>query len=117
MTHTFLLEIGLEEMPAKVVASSAEQLKNLVNSHLKENGLGFKDITVYSTPRRLAVSVSDLEEKQADRTETVKGPAKRIALDKEGNWSKAAIGFTKGQGASVEDIVFKEIKGDRKSVV
>ena len=112
MTHTFLLEIGLEEMPAKVVASSAEQLKNLVNSHLKENGLGFKDITVYSTPRRLAVSVSDLEEKQADRTETVKGPAKRIALDKEGNWSKAAIGFTKGQGASVEDIVFKEIKGE-----
>ncbi|MDZ7835882.1 MAG: glycine--tRNA ligase subunit beta [Alkalibacterium sp.] len=112
MTHTFLLEIGLEEMPAKVVAPSARQLKNMIEAHLKENGLDFTKTDVYSTPRRLAVSVTGLEEKQADRTETVKGPARRIAQDSEGNWTKAAIGFAKGQKASVEDIVFKEIKGE-----
>lgn len=112
MTHTFLLEIGLEEMPAKVVSKSASQLKTIVSTHLKENGLNYSAVDVYSTPRRLAVSVSELEEKQADRTETVKGPAKRIALDDEGNWSKAAIGFSKGQKASVDDIVFKEVKGE-----
>ncbi|WP_423189224.1 glycine--tRNA ligase subunit beta [Alkalibacterium sp. f15] len=112
MTHTFLLEIGLEEMPAKVVAPSANQLKALVKTHLKENGLGYQRLDVYSTPRRLAVSVTELEEKQADRNETVKGPAKRIALDDAGNWSKAAIGFSKGQRASVEDIVFKEVNGE-----
>lgn len=112
MTHTFLLEIGLEEMPAKVVSKSASQLKNMVSTHLKESGLNYAAVDVYSTPRRLAVSVSELEEKQADRTETVKGPAKRIALDDEGNWSKAAIGFSKGQKASVDDIVFKEVKGE-----
>lgn len=112
MTHTFLLEIGLEEMPAKVIAKSASQLKDLVETHLKDNGLGYTNIEIFSTPRRLAVSVQELEEKQADRSETVKGPAKRIALDDKGNWTKAAIGFSKGQGASVEDIVFKEIKGE-----
>ncbi|SFC52825.1 glycyl-tRNA synthetase beta chain [Alkalibacterium subtropicum] len=112
MTHTFLLEIGLEEMPAKVVSASASQLKSMVSTHLKENGLKHGTVDVYSTPRRLAVRVEELEEKQADRTETVKGPAKRIALDDEGNWSKAAIGFSKGQKASVEDIVFKEVKGE-----
>lgn len=112
MTHTFLLEIGLEEMPAKVVSKAAGQLKNIVSTHLKENGLKHGTIDVYSTPRRLAVSVSELEEKQEDRTETVKGPAKRIAVDDEGNWSKAAIGFSKGQKASVDDIVFKEVKGE-----
>lgn len=112
MTHTYLLEIGLEEMPAKIISDSVSQLKDILATHLKENDLNYSTINVWSTPRRLAVTVKDLETKQADRVETVKGPAKRIALDKEGNWSKAAIGFTKGQKVSVEDIIFKEVKGE-----
>lgn len=47
---------------------------------------------------------------QEDTQEEAKGPAKKIALDAEGNWSKAAIGFARGQGVAVEDIYFKEIK-------
>ncbi|WP_208560146.1 glycine--tRNA ligase subunit beta [Marinilactibacillus kalidii] len=111
MSHTFLLELGLEEMPAKGIKPSVEQLKDKVATFLNEAKLDFQQITTYSTPRRLALMVEGLAEMQADEVEMVKGPAKKIALDAEGNWSKAAIGFTRGQGATPEEIVFKEIKG------
>lgn len=112
MTHTFLLEIGLEDMPAKVIKPAVAHLKEHVALFFKENSLSFSSIDTYSTPRRLAIVVSELEERQADQTETVRGPAKRIALDEDGNWTKAAIGFTRGQGASTDDIVFQEVKGE-----
>ncbi|WP_143521726.1 glycine--tRNA ligase subunit beta, partial [Pseudomonas sp. 2995-3] len=64
-----------------------------------------------STPRRLALVIHDLDEKQSDEEEA-KGPSKKIAQDENGNWTKAAIGFSKGQGASVEDLFFKDIKGE-----
>lgn len=112
MTHTFLLEIGLEEIPAKVIPTAIADLKAKVSAHFKENKLDFSEIQAFSTPRRLALLVSGLADKQPDKSETVRGPAKRIALDKDGNWTKAAIGFTKGQQSSVENIVFKEVKGE-----
>lgn len=111
MANNFLLEIGLEDMPAHVVTPSVEQLKKRVADYLKEQRISFADINMFATPRRLAVIVEDLAEKQPDIDEEVKGPAKKIALDADGNWTKAAIGFSKGQGASVDDIVFKELKG------
>ena len=107
----FLLEIGLEELPARFVTSSMEQLKTKVENWLVDKKIGFDAVTAYSTPRRLAVVVSGLEEAQADINEEAKGPAKKIALDAEGNWSKAAQGFVRGQGMTVEDIFFKEIGG------
>ncbi len=55
--------------------------------------------------------MTGLADKQPDVDEEVKGPAKKIALDKDGNWSKAAQGFTRGQGVTVDDITFKELKG------
>lgn len=112
MTHTFLLEIGLEEMPASVINPSALQLKDRIEAFLNEAGLSYQQVTPFSTPRRLAVKVEVLAEVQPDDRQLVKGPAKRIAQDSEGNWTKAAIGFTKGQGASTEDIVFQEVKGE-----
>lgn len=112
MTHTFLLEIGLEEMPAQVVYPSETQLKEKLRTFLNESNLSFDSLTGFSTPRRLAVKVEGLSERQPDDTQTVKGPAKRIALDEEGNWTKAATGFSKGQGASTDDILFKEVKGE-----
>lgn len=57
------------------------------------------------------MKVTAIPEKQADVEEEVKGPAKKIALDAEGNWSKAAQGFVRGQGVTTEDIVFKELNG------
>ncbi|MCC5889331.1 MAG: glycine--tRNA ligase subunit beta [Alkalibacterium sp.] len=112
MSHSFLLEIGLEEMPAKGLQSVMNELEKRIGNHFTENSLSFETIQAFSTPRRLAVYVTGLDEGQADRTESVKGPAKRIAVDDEGNWTKAAIGFTKGQKASLEESVFKEVKGE-----
>lgn len=59
----------------------------------------------------MAIQLTGLADKQPDVDEEVKGPAKKIALDKDGNWSKAAQGFTRGQGVTVDDITFKELKG------
>ncbi|GAA6114645.1 glycine--tRNA ligase subunit beta [Apilactobacillus apinorum] len=111
MAHTFLFEIGLEEMPAHVVTPSIDQLVKKTQEYLKEQRIDFESIKPYSTPRRLTIQITGLADKQEDINETVKGPAKKIALDDQGNWSKAAIGFTKGQGVSTDDITFKEIKG------
>lgn len=111
MAKDLLLEIGLEEMPAQYVSRSSEQLAKRVADFLTENKLEFTEIKRFSTPRRLAVIVKDVADKQKDISEVVKGPAKKIALDSEGNWSKAAMGFVKGQGLSVEDITFKELNG------
>ena len=90
MTKDYLFEIGTEEMPAHVVSKSVKQLADRTKKYLKENGLSFKDIKTYSTPRRLTILVEDLAEKQEDIDEVKKGPAKKIAQDKDGNWTKAA---------------------------
>ncbi|MEL1195977.1 glycine--tRNA ligase subunit beta, partial [Staphylococcus epidermidis] len=104
-------EIGLEEMPAHVVMPSIQQLEKRVRDFLEEQHLTFGTIKTYATPRRLAVLIEDLADKQADNHEEAKGPAKKIALDAEGNWSKAAQGFVRGQGLTTDDITFKALKG------
>ncbi|WP_110926900.1 glycine--tRNA ligase subunit beta [Bacillus massiliglaciei] len=106
-----LLEIGLEEMPARFVTGSMNQLSEKVQKWLTEKAIEFGEVKAYSTPRRLAVVIRDVAEAQQDIEEEAKGPAKKIALDAEGNWTKAAIGFTRGQGMNVEDIYFKELNG------
>ncbi len=110
MTENLLVEIGLEEMPAHVVDPSILQFEEKTKQFLQENHLDFAAVNSFSTPRRLAVQVIDLAEKQADTKEEVKGPAKKIALDENGDWSKAAQGFVRGQGMSTDDIYFKEVK-------
>lgn len=111
MSQTVLLEIGLEEMPAKYVRSSSIQLKEKMAAFLEENRINFDAIEMYATPRRLAVIASGVSDKQADLAEVVKGPAKKIALQADGTWSKAALGFVRGQGLTPEDIFFDELKG------
>ncbi|MBZ5749780.1 glycine--tRNA ligase subunit beta [Metabacillus rhizolycopersici] len=111
MSKDFLIEIGLEEVPAHYVTDAMNQFSEKIQNWLNEKKLTYGTVKSFSTPRRLAVLVKDVAERQPDIEEEAKGPAKKIALDAEGNWSKAAIGFTKGQGVSVDDIYFKEING------
>lgn len=106
-----LLEIGLEEMPARFVTQSMNQLGEKTAAFLTEQNIEFGEVRLYSTPRRLAVLVKEVAQAQADVDEEAKGPAKKIAQTEDGEWSKAAVGFAKGQGLSTEDIYFKEIKG------
>lgn len=117
MAKDYLFEIGTEEMPAHVVPRSVNQLADRTRKFLKENGLKFKDIKTFSTPRRLTILVEDLAEKQDDIDEVKKGPAKKIAQDADGNWTKAAQGFARGQGMTTDDIYFEELKGTEYAYV
>lgn len=72
MAKDYLFEIGTEEMPAHVVPRSVKQLADRTRKFLKENGLKFKDIKTFSTPRRLTILVEDLAEKQDDIDEVKK---------------------------------------------
>lgn len=117
MAKDYLFEIGTEEMPAHVVPRSVKQLADRTRKFLKENGLKFKDIKTFATPRRLTILVEDLAEKQDDIDEVKKGPAKKIAQDSDGNWTKAAQGFARGQGMTTDDIYFEELKGTEYAYV
>ncbi len=78
MTKPFLLEIGLEEMPAHVVMPSIQQLEKRVRDFLEEQHLEFGQLKTYATPRRLAILIEDLADKQADIHEEAKGLLKRL---------------------------------------
>ncbi|MGM0237728.1 glycine--tRNA ligase subunit beta [Enterococcus sp. AZ103] len=111
MAKNLLLEIGLEEMPAHVVWPAIKQFQTKVAKFLEEHSLTYDTIETFSTPRRLAVRVTNIPDRQEDVQEEVKGPAKKIAQDADGNWSKAAEGFVRGQGLTTDAITFREIKG------
>lgn len=111
MPKDLLLEIGLEEVPARFVRAAMEQLKDKTEKWLTDSRLSFKEVKAYATPRRLAVVVTELSDKQADVNEEVKGPARKIAQDETGAWSKAALGFARSQGADPESLFFRELAG------
>src|SRR5262249_23085728 len=111
MAKDLLLEIGLEEVPARFVRGAMNQLKEKTVKWLDSARIGHGAVEAYATPRRIAVLVRDVEEKQADVNEEVKGPSRKIALDEQGEWSKAALGFARSQGVSPEDFFFKELGG------
>ncbi|PCS06646.1 glycyl-tRNA synthase subunit beta [Lactococcus plantarum] len=103
----YLLEIGLEEMPAHLVSAASAQLETRMAAFLKENRVSFDSIAKFSTPRRLAVLVSGLSDTSESIDEAVKGPSAKIAKDNEGNWSKAIQGFSRGQGLTPDDLVLQ----------
>ena len=112
MAKNLLVELGLEELPAYVVTPSEKQLGDRMAAFLNEKRLAFEGIQTFSTPRRLAVRVSGLADAQTDLTEDFKGPSKKIALDADGNFTKAAQGFVRGKGLTTDDIEFREVKGE-----
>lgn len=107
----FLVEIGLEEVPAHLVTPAINQLVARTENFFADERLSHGEIVPFSTPRRLAVLVKDVAEKAEDVEEELKGPAKKIALDADGNFTKAAIGFARGKGMTTADIIFKEFNG------
>lgn len=102
-----LFEVGLEEMPARFLADTEAQLLEKTSAWLNEARLSFTAIDTFVTPRRLAVLIKGLATEQPDLSEEAKGPQKSIAVDAEGNWTKAAMGFAKGQGQPVENLFFQ----------
>ncbi len=111
MANDFLLEIGTEEIPAKFSPGAMTQLEDQARKRLTELRLPFKELKIFATPRRLALSVTGLEERQDDLSMEVKGPAVKAAYDASGAPTKAAQGFARGQGVSVEDLFVQELNG------
>ncbi|KKM11042.1 glycyl-tRNA synthetase subunit beta [Clostridiales bacterium PH28_bin88] len=108
MAKDLLLEIGTEEIPARFMSPALSQLKELAEKGLAARRLDYRAVATYGTPRRLALLVSDLEERQRDLVEEVKGPAAKVAFDAQGNPTKAAEGFARGQGVPVSALTVKE---------
>mgnify|MGYP001178357440 FL=1 len=111
MSKDLLLEIGLEEMPARYARGAMDELRQNTLKWLEENRLAHAGVEAYATPRRLAVLVRNLADRQADASEEVRGPARRIAQDEQGNWTKAALGFARSQGVDPSELYFKDTGG------
>jgi glycyl-tRNA synthetase beta chain len=100
----FILELGVEEIPASYFGPAMAYLTNNLTKELKEGGLPFTAIKAWSGPRRLAVGVWGLNDRQMDLVEEITGPPLSSAFDANGNHTKAALGFAKGQGVSISDL-------------
>lgn len=112
MTHQYLLEVGLEEIPAAYLNDLRLQMENRMKSFLIDHQLNFESIESFATPRRLAVRVNGLADKQDDEETLFRGPALKIAKNEAGEWTKAALGFARGHDASVEDLFIDQVKGE-----
>lgn len=106
-----LLEIGLEEVPAKFMPPALAELKQMAEARLTEQRISYDEVIAYGTPRRIALVVKNIADKQQDLEEEAKGPAVKAAYDAEGNPTKAALGFARGQGVDVKDLYQKELNG------
>ncbi|WP_152656241.1 glycine--tRNA ligase subunit beta [Oceanobacillus sp. CFH 90083] len=111
MAQDVLIEIGLEELPARFIDDAEAQVLAKTKKWLEDQRISYSSAVSFSTPRRLAVLINEVAESQTSMEEEAKGPALKIAQDDQGNWTKAAEGFTKGQGKTTDDIYVKEIKG------
>ncbi|TYK65806.1 glycine--tRNA ligase subunit beta [Colwellia echini] len=101
-TETLLIELGTEELPPKSLKTLATAFFDNIKTQLDSNDLTYSDIKWFATPRRLAVQVIDLVGKQQDKTVEKRGPAVNVAFDAEGNASKAAQGWARSNGITVE---------------
>ena len=108
MAKDLLFEIGAEEIPAGFMPNILDQLKQLAETKLNDAHLPFESIATYGTPRRLALIVKGLADTSAEISERHKGPSASIAYDADGNATKAAIGFARGKGLDVADLVVED---------
>ncbi|EKO3558674.1 glycine--tRNA ligase subunit beta [Vibrio metschnikovii] len=102
MAKEFLIELGTEELPPKQLRTLAEAFAANFSTELAAAELTHDGIKWFATPRRLALKVANLAEKQADKVLEKRGPAVSVAFDAQGNPTKAAQGWARGNGITVE---------------
>ncbi len=110
-TRTLAFEIGTEEIPAFDLANATKQLETLVPSALDALRIPHGELNVYTTPRRLIMVVQDVAEETQALVEEHKGPSTKIAFDAQGAPTKAAEGFARGKGVSVDDLERRMVDG------
>lgn len=104
-----LLEIGVEEMPARLAPQLLAELKRQAAERLDQARLTYQEIQVYGAPRRLALLVTGLAEEQKEAVEEVKGPPQKAAFEPGGEPTKAALGFARSQQVDVKELVVREL--------
>lgn len=109
--HTFVLEIGAEELPVGDLDDAIAHLEKETPKALADARLEYESLSVVGTPRRLVVQVEGLGAQQSDLSMVARGPAAAIAFDAEGNPTRAAQGFARGKGVAVEDLEVRELGG------
>lgn len=100
--HTFLFEIGTEELPPGFLGGIGQWTQHYLKDALEKALISGESIDVYTTARRIGIVLNHLPGQQPDQTETLQGPPLRIAKDNDGNWSKAALAFAQKCGVDVE---------------
>ena len=108
MSKEIFLEIRTEEIPAGFLPKAMADLERMIRKELTAARLDFDEIKTFATPRRLALAVSAVAEDQPTLRTEAMGPAKQIAYDAEGNPTKAALGFARGQGVDVSELKLVE---------
>ena len=98
-------------MPAQMILPAVEQLKSLAEKTCEKHRLNFNDLNAYSSPRRLAIELSGLPDKENDRKVELKGPPLSVAKDDHNNWTKAAEGFARKNNVSLKNLETKTIEG------
>ncbi|WP_395145038.1 glycine--tRNA ligase subunit beta [Moraxella atlantae] len=112
---TILFELGTEELPPKSLKTLRDALASHVQTELEQAGIAFTAIKSYAAPRRLALQITGVAERQPDRVEQKRGPAVKAAFDREGKPTKAALGFAQGLGVDVSELI--TIQGDKGDYV
>ncbi|HZJ92483.1 MAG TPA: glycine--tRNA ligase subunit beta, partial [Thiopseudomonas sp.] len=100
----FLVELGTEELPPKALNTLANAFRDGITKGLKAAGLSYGQVQVYAAPRRLAVWIGQLAERQDDRSQAMDGPPVQAAFDAEGEPTKAALGFARKCGVDISEI-------------
>ena len=108
MKRDLLFEIGTEEIPAHVVPHLLEDLAQLAETMLKEHRLSYEKVRTLGTPRRAALIVTGLAERQEDINTETRGPSVAIAFDADGNPTKAGAGFARGQGVDPSALIQRD---------
>ncbi len=115
MAKDLLFELGTEELPAGVAPRALSALEGFLRKGLESRKLKFGPVRALGTPRRLALIVEGLEERQPDSVLEVKGPNTKAAYDAKGNPTGALLGFARSQGADVSTL--KTVKTDKGDYV
>jgi glycyl-tRNA synthetase beta chain len=104
MSNELLFEIGTEEIPAGFLSKAVVDMEDIIRKTLTEKRIAFDGIRCMATPRRLVLCIADLAPRQEDQTIEKLGPAKKAAFDENGQPTKAAAGFARGQGLEVSQL-------------
>ncbi len=104
MSAELFLELGTEELPAGFIPKALQDLQNLFSQELNAARITFGEVRTFATPRRLAISIQNVALQQQRQELEISGPPVRIAYDSEGKPTKAAEGFARTNGVSVDEL-------------